>query len=163
MAEGAERAAATIAHPARNTVIACESSAGRYALDLAAGPHQLTASEPADVGGADTGPTPYELLAAALAACTTLTLRMYTDRKGWQLGRLTVAVRYSRVHAEDCAGCETRATHLDRFERVIEVAGAIPPEQQAKLLEIADKCPVHRTLHGPVEVTTRLAGVPQEG
>jgi uncharacterized OsmC-like protein len=159
MVEQSERSASTTAHPAHGTVIACESGADRFALDLSAGPHRLLADEPKAVGGDDTGPTPYELLGAALAACTAMTLRLYAERKGWALGRITVAVRHAKVHAQDCADCETTDARLNRFERVVEVVGEIPEEQRTKLLEIADKCPVHRTLEGPVEVVTRLAGV----
>ena len=159
MAEDRERAASTTAHPAHGTVIACESGAGRFALDLTAGPHRLAADEPEALGGDDTGPTPYELLGAALAACTAMTLRLYVERKGWRLGRISVAVRHAKVHAQDCADCETGNARVDRFERVIEVAGEIPDKQRAKLLEIADTCPVHRTLEGPVQVVTRLAGL----
>ena len=159
MLEQGERTASTTAHPSHGTVIACERGTGRFALDLTAGPHRLLADEPRAVGGDDTGPTPYELLGAALAACTAMTLRLYAERKGWALGRITVAVRHAKVHAQDCADCETKDARLDRFERVVEVAGEIPEEQRAKLLEIADKCPVHRTLEGPVQVVTRLAVV----
>jgi uncharacterized OsmC-like protein len=163
MAERTDQTAVTTAHPTHGTVIACETGAGRFALDVTAGPHRLPADEPKAVGGDDTGPTPYELLGAALAACTAMTLRLYAGRKGWPLGRISVAVRHEKVHAQDCADCETRDARVDRFERVIEVAGEIPEERRAKLLEIADKCPVHRTLEGPVQVVTRLAGVVGDG
>jgi uncharacterized OsmC-like protein len=155
-----DRTASITAHPAHGTVIACERGAGRrFALDLTAGAHQLLADEPKALGGDDTGPTPYELLGAALAACTAMTLRLYAKRKGWPLGRISVAVRHSKVHAQDCADRETTNARVDRLERVIEVAGDVADDRRAKLLEIADKCPVHRTLEGPVEVVTRLAGM----
>jgi putative redox protein len=158
MADHTDRTASTTARPAHGTVIACERGAGRFALDVTAGPHRLAADEPKAGGGDDIGPTPYELLGAALAACTAMTLRLYAERKGWPLGRVSVAVRHSKVHAQDCADCETGNARVDRFERVIEVAGEVLEERRAKLLEIADKCPVHRTLEGPVEVVTRLTG-----
>ena len=150
--------AATRVHPPHGTVVACETGASLYCLDIMAGRHRLHADEPVDVGGGDTGPNPYELLSAALASCTTMTLRMYAERKGWNLGALSVAVRHEKIHAEDCAGCETRASRIDRFERVIEIGDEADDAMRAKLLEIADKCPVHRTLFSAVEVTTRLVG-----
>jgi len=150
--------AATRVHPPHGAVIACETDAGPYALDIMAGRHSLRADEPVAVGGGDTGPNPYELLAAALASCTAMTLRMYAARKGWSLGAISVAVQHEKIHAEDCADCETRNRRIDRFQRVIEIAGDRDDAMAAKLLEIADKCPVHRTLFSEVEVTTRLVG-----
>lgn len=145
-------------HPPHGTVIACESGEGRYALDIFAGPHRLRADEPREAGGSDAGPSPYELLAAALASCTAMTLRMYAERKGWAVGRIHVAVRHMKIHARDCADCATREGWIDRFERVIEIEGALPLEQRTRLLEIADRCPVHRTLTGEVRIETRLVG-----
>lgn len=156
MADSRTSQAAIHVRPPQGTIIACESDRGRYALDLFAGRYVLAADEPASVGGADTGSTPYELLSAALAACTTMTLRMYASRKGWELGRIHVAVRHAKVHAEDCAHCEDKSARIDRFDCVIEVEGELPPEQQEKLLEIAAKCPVHRTLKGEIDIRTRV-------
>lgn len=151
--------AATRTHPGHGTVIAQEREGlPPYAVDILAHRHRLVADEPREAGGGDRGPDPYELLSSALAACTALTLRLYARRKGWDLGPVRVAVRHGKVHAEDCAACETRVGKIDRFERVIEVEAGLSDERRAKLLEIADKCPVHRTLHGEVEVLTRLAG-----
>lgn len=144
--------------PPHGTVIACESGEGRYALDLFAGPHRLRADEPREAGGDDTGPSPYELLSAALASCTAMTLRMYAERKGWRVGRIHVAVRHEKIHARDCAECETRVGRIDRFERVVEIEGELPQVQRERLLEIADRCPVHRTLTGEVRIETRLVG-----
>ncbi len=145
-------------HPPHGTVIACESGRGRYALDILAGRHVLSADEPKEAGGEDSGPSPYELLSAALASCTAITLRMYISRKGWDVGRIHVAVRHEKIHAADCADCETREGRVDVFERVIEVEGGIDAETRRRLLVIADKCPVHRTLTGEVKIRTRLAG-----
>ncbi len=145
-------------HPPHDTVIACESGRGRYALDIMAGRHLLTADEPVDAGGEDSGPSPYELLSAALASCTAMTLRMYVARKGWDVGRIQVAVRHEKIHAADCADCETREGRVDVFERVIEVEDGIDEETRRRLLVIADRCPVHRTLTGEVKIRTRLAG-----
>jgi len=144
--------------PPHGTVIACESGEGRYALDIFAGPHRLRADEPRGAGGDDTGPSPYELLSAALASRTAMTLRMYAERKGWAVGRIHVAVRHEKIHARDCADCETREGRIDRFERVIETEGTLSDEQRTRLLEIADRCPVHRTLTGEVRIETRFAG-----
>jgi putative redox protein len=116
----------------------------------------LVADEPRALGGTEQGPTPYDLLAAALAACTAMTLRMYADRKGWPLHAVTVHVAHDRVHAEDCATCETEEGHLDRLTRRIEAEGPLTDAQRARLRYIADRCPVHRTLHGEVHVVTEL-------
>lgn len=150
-------------HPPHGTVIACESGASRHAVDLWAGRHHLVADEPKEAGGGDLGPNPYELLASALAACTTMTLRMYADRKGWPVRRISVAVTHRKVHARDCADCETRDGYVDVLERVIELEGELSEEQRRRLLEIANRCPVHRTLTGEVKIRSRLArAVPQE-
>jgi uncharacterized OsmC-like protein len=120
----------------------------------------LVADEPAAVGGTETGPTPYDLLAAALGACTTMTLRLYADRKQWPLEAVQVRVRHSKVHAQDSARDAEgalRGGKLDRFERELELLGPLDDTQRERLLEIANRCPVHRTLEeGPVEIATRL-------
>ncbi|NNF57264.1 MAG: OsmC family protein [Rhodothermaceae bacterium] len=119
--------------------------------------HALVADEPQSVGGTEEGPTPYDLLAAALGACTTMTIRMYAERKGWPLERVTARVSHDRVHADDCAACETEGGQIDRLSRVLSFKGDLDAEQHARLLEIADKCPVHRTLHAEIHVETTLA------
>lgn len=152
-----------IAEPAPATdgagrVLVREAGTGRYAQVIRAGRHQLPADEPEAVGGDDSGPTPYDLLLSALGTCTAMTLRMYAERKGLALGRISVALDHARVHASDCAECEDRKGMVDRIERRIEVEGDIDPEMAAKLAEIADKCPVHRTLEaGPMVVTRVLS------
>jgi uncharacterized OsmC-like protein len=108
--------------------------------------HELVADEPISVGGADAGPTPYDYLLAALGGCTAMTLRMYADRKGWPLESVRVRLSQNRVHATDCEECETEEGRIDRIEREIELAGPLEEEQRRRLLEIADKCPVHRTM-----------------
>ncbi len=110
--------------------------------------------EPPDVGGADTGPGPYDVLLSALGACTSMTMRMYARRKGWEYGTSRVTLRHGRVHASDCETCETTTGHVDRVERHIELDPTIPEEQRRALLAIADRCPVHRTLLGEVEILT---------
>lgn len=133
-----------------------ETGKGKFGQTIVAGRHRLNADEPESVGGEDSGPDPYALLLAALGACTSMTLRLYAERKGWPLARTTVTLRHEKIHAEDCADCETRAGLLDRIEREIALEGPLDEAQRAKLLEIADKCPVHRTLHGEIKVETRL-------
>lgn len=137
-------------------VLVRETGRAKLAQEIAVGRHRLTADEPTSVGGSDTGPTPYGLLSAALGACTSMTLRLYAERKGWKLGRIAVEVRHDRVHAEDCAGCEDKPARIDRFRRRIAVDGALEDEQRARLVEIAGKCPVHRTLEGEVRVETEI-------
>ncbi len=131
-----------------------------FATDVAVrGLHRLRADEPADMGGTDTGPTPYELVSAGLGACTVMTLRMYADRKGWPLEAVEAHVRHGRIHAEDCGSCGEDGGgtgKIDRFERDLHLVGDLSDEQRDRLLEIADRCPVHRTLHGPVDIVTNL-------
>jgi uncharacterized OsmC-like protein/fermentation-respiration switch protein FrsA (DUF1100 family) len=153
----AAEAAPAVALPA-GTVRVAETRTARYQCEVLAGPHRLLADEPASVGGTDTGPNPYDLLLASLGSCTAMTLRMYADRKGWPLERATVDLRHSKVHAADCADCETREGKVDVIERAIRLDGPLDDEQRARLLEIADMCPVHRTLHGEIVVRTRLEG-----
>ncbi len=150
--------AAPAALPAEGVVIVAERGTGRYAQTITAGHHLLHADEPTAVGGDDTGPSPYDLLLSSLGACTAMTLRMYAERKGLALGRIEVRLRHSRVHARDCAECENREGMIDRIERVIAIEGAVDEPMRAKLLEIADKCPVHRTLEARPLVVTRVEG-----
>lgn len=138
-------------------VIVNDAAEGRYAEDIFIGAHRMRADEPKGVGGTDTGPTPHEMLLAALGGCTAITLRMYAERKKWPLKRLSVRIKHSRIHAEDCKTCETKEGHIDRIERVISMEGPLDDEQRKRLLEIADKCPVHRTLTSEVLIETRIA------
>jgi putative redox protein len=137
-------------------VIVRETGAGRFAQSVRAGRHQFTADEPAAYGGTDTGPSPYDLLLASLGACTSMTLRAYAELKQLPLERVTVRLKHSKVHAQDCAECETREGKIDRIEREIELAGALDDAQRAKLIEISNKCPVHRTLQSEVHIPTSL-------
>jgi len=141
-----------------HTVAATLEEAGGAALTqtISAGRHQLTADEPVSLGGNDGGPSPYQLLLASLGACTSMTLRMYADRKGWPLEAATVRLKHEKIHATDCEACETREGMLDRIEREIEIEGTLDEDQKQRLLQIADRCPVHRTLTSEVEVRTRL-------
>lgn len=112
----------------------------------------LVADEPESVGGTNTGPTPYDYLLAALGSCTAMTLRMYADRKGWPLESATVRLKHRKVHARDCEQCETEAGYVDHIDRILEMTGPLEDEQRRRLGEIADRCPVHKTLHGEVVV-----------
>jgi uncharacterized OsmC-like protein len=135
-------------------VVVRGSGAG-FAQEILAGPHRMTADEPKSAGGTDSGPSPYEFLLAALGSCTSITLGMYARRKGWPLDEVTVNLRHSKVHVSDCADCETKEAMLDRIDRDIHLAGDLTAEQRSKLLEIADKCPVHRTLTSKIDIRTR--------
>ncbi|MDQ3101226.1 MAG: bifunctional alpha/beta hydrolase/OsmC family protein [Bacteroidota bacterium] len=127
-----------------------------YTTQIRAGGFDLTADEPMNVGGNGLGPTPYDLLGASLGACTAMTMKMYAERKGWDLQSAYVRLNHKKTHTEDCVACATGSAKIDRFERVIELNGDLDEAQKKRLLEIADKCPVHRTLHEEVEVVTRL-------
>jgi uncharacterized OsmC-like protein len=136
--------------------VVVRGSAAGFEQAIRAGLHELTSDEPLDQGGADTGPSPYELLASALGACTSMTLGMYARHKQWPLDEVTVRLRHSRIHAADCADCETKEEMLDRIDRDIELTGNLTAEQRARLLEIADKCPVHQTLTRGMQIHSRL-------
>jgi uncharacterized OsmC-like protein/alpha/beta superfamily hydrolase len=133
-----------------------EAGTGRYTQRIRVGAHRLLADEPKSVGGDDAGPGPYDLLTAALGACTSMTLRMYAERKGWPLRRVSVRLHHQKSHFEDCVGCETNPQKIDRIERVIRLEGELDAEQRQRLLEIADRCPVHQTLHRENQVVSRL-------
>ena len=136
------------------TVVVRETGKGRFQQEVISGRHRLLADEPVRVGGLDSGSDPYELLLAALGACTSMTLRLYADRKQLPLTRTQVRLRHRRIYAADCAECETKAGMLDRIERVVTLEGDLNAEQRAQLMEIADKCPVHRTLKSEVDIQT---------
>ncbi|MEQ8357698.1 MAG: bifunctional alpha/beta hydrolase/OsmC family protein [Kiloniellaceae bacterium] len=138
-------------------VVVEETGEGKFTQRIAAGPHALRADEPADYGGLDSGPSPYDLVLAGLGACTAMTLRLYAERKGLGLEQTRVRLKHDKIHATDCANCETKAGKIDRIERVIDLRGDLSAEERKRLLEIADKCPVHRTLESEVLVETRAA------
>ncbi len=127
-----------------------------YYTEIDARGHALVADEPLALGGAALGPTPYDLLTAALGACTAMTLRMYADQNKWPLDEVDVQLRHHKIHGKDCAECHDKTHKVDVIERNIELVGDLSDEQRQRLLEIADKCPVHRTLHAEVKVNTRL-------
>ena len=136
-------------------VVVRETRDSKFQQSISVGPHRLVADEPVAAGGEDTGPGPYDLLLAGLGACTSMTMRLYADRKSLPLERTTVTLRHSKIHAEDCAECETKQGMLDQIERVIAIEGALDAEQRKKLMEIADKCPVHRTLTSEIRIVTK--------
>jgi uncharacterized OsmC-like protein len=140
--------------------VAVRTAAGAFRTEVLARGHSLIADEPAAVGGENLGPTPYDLLAAALGACTTMTLRMYADRKKWPLEEAVVRLEHSRIHAEDEEQIEDGDARLDRIDRELTLVGPLDDEQRARLLEIADRCPVHRTLSAGVRIDTELATDP---
>jgi putative redox protein len=140
----------------RNVVVR-ETRNSKFQQTISTGPHRLLADEPVSAGGEDSGPGPYDLLLASLGACTSMTMRLYADRKSLPLERVTVTLTHQKIHAEDCAECETSTGMLDRIDRVIAMEGALDAEQRKKLMEIADKCPVHRTLTSEVRIVTHAA------
>lgn len=141
----------------KGSVIVAERGDGTFTQVMLDGEHVLLADEPRDMGGDDRGPSPYRLLLMALGACTSMTLRLYAARKGWPIGRIVVRLRHFRDHAADCKECEEKDAALERIERIIDVEGDLEDAQRARLLEIAEKCPVHRTLESRVKIESRLA------
>lgn len=134
-----------------------EETGSGFANRITTSRHTLRADEPASVGGTDTGPTPYDLLLASLGACTSMTLRMYAKHKGIALERVAVRLKHEKIHAKDCEECESTEGRVDRIERELVLTGELTREQRERMLEIADRCPVHRTLVGSKQILTRLA------
>lgn len=146
----------TLSNPADGEVRVSGGASG-LAATVEAGSHRLAADEPVALGGTATGPSPYDFLLAALGSCTVMTLRLYADRKAWPLAGVSVRLRHSRIHAADCADCTSsgQGGRIDVIEREIELAGELDAEQRQRLLEIADRCPVHRTLSNEIKIRTR--------
>jgi len=138
-------------------VVVTDASDGAFTQRIRVGCHMLTSDEPAAAGGDDLGPAPYDLLLAALGACTSMTVRMYAQRKNWPLRSTTVTLTHSKIHAADCESCETTSGRVDHIVREVRFDGDLDAAQRARLLEIANKCPVHRTLHSEVVVQTVTA------
>lgn len=155
----ADESGAAPAPMAAGQVVVAETTQGAFLNHVVVGRHRFLADEPVSIGGFDAGPAPYDFLATALGACTSMTLRMYADRKKLPLDRVTVEVAHDRIHADDCASCaEGRTGQVDRFTRRIHLEGpALTDADRAKLVEIADKCPVHRTLEASSTIATELA------
>jgi putative redox protein len=141
---------------AAKTSVVVRGTRSGFAQEILAGEHRLVADEPLSAGGTDTGPTPYELLLAALGACTAITVTMYAERKKWPLDGIVVRLSHSKIHAEDCFQCQTEAGFLDRIDREIELAGSLSPDERVRLFEIAEKCPVHRTLTSEINIRSCL-------
>jgi putative redox protein len=137
-------------------VLVEETGEGKFTQRVRAGRHVLFADEPKAYGGDDRGPGPYDYLLAALGACTSMTLRLYAERKKWPLEGVAVRLSHAKIHAEDCAECESETGMVDRIERQLTLAGPLDEEQRGRLMEIADKCPVHRTLYSENSVVTTL-------
>jgi len=142
---------------APRSVVVRETRNSKFQQTVTIGPHRMLADEPVAAGGEDTGPGPYDFVLAGLGACTSMTMRLYAERKSLPLERVTVTLKHSKIHAEDCAECETKAGMLDQIERVIAMEGNLDAEQRKKLMEIADKCPVHRTLTSEIHIVTQAA------
>ncbi|MCB0492585.1 MAG: OsmC family protein [Cyclobacteriaceae bacterium] len=138
------------------TVVSIKDKTNKFLTQIQTGKHSILADEPTDVGGEDLGPSPYQLLTSALGACTAMTMRMYADRKGWEVEEIKVHLNHDKRYSEDCADCEKPTSKIDHFERIIEVDSQLDEKQLQRLLEIANKCPVHRTLEGDVKVVTTL-------
>jgi putative redox protein len=141
---------------AREGEVIVRGVASGFAQEISAGSHHLRGDEPASAGGTETGPTPYDLLLAALGSCTSMTIALYARRKQWPLKAVTVRLRHSRVHAGDCAACEAQDAKLTVIDRDIELDGTLDEHQRARLLSIADRCPVHLTLTSKIDIRTRL-------
>jgi uncharacterized OsmC-like protein/alpha-beta hydrolase superfamily lysophospholipase len=138
----------------RRNVVVRETRQGRFQQEVTVGPHRFLSDEPIEVGGLDSGPGPYDLVLAGLGACTAMTLRLYAERKMLPLEQVTVRLNHGRIHAADCESCETKEGLIDRIERAITLHGNLDREQRHRLLEIADKCPVHRTLTSEIDIHT---------
>ena len=136
-------------------VTVAESGKGTFTQTVTAGSHTFIADEPTSVGGDDLGPNPYDFLLAALGACTSMTLRMYARHKKLPLDKVTVRMRHSKIHAKDCQDCESEKGMLDRIERDILIEGDLDDAQRERLMQIADRCPVHRSLHSEVKVVSQ--------
>jgi uncharacterized OsmC-like protein len=129
--------------------------AANFAQEIEIGQHRLKADEPVEYGGTDSGPSPYDFLLAALGTCISMTISLYARRRGWPLKDVTVSLHHSKIHAADCADCETKVGKIDRIEREIHLTGDLTSEQRSKLMEIAERCPVHQTLTSEINIQTR--------
>ena len=137
----------------RQTIhVVVRGSAKNFQQEVTAGRHHVVADEPVNAGGGDAGPDPYDYLLAALGVCTSMTIGLYARRNRWPLENITVSLSHSRIYAADCEECETKEGMLDRIDVEVELTGALTPEQHAKLMQVAAKCPVHRTLTSEINI-----------
>ncbi|MCB0215421.1 MAG: OsmC family protein [Caldilineae bacterium] len=152
------RAGASEAHPVHQ--VSARLDGAGFRTEIQSGTHRLIADEPLEVGGTDLGPNPYDLLLAALAACTVMTLRMYADHKGIPLEAVGVSLTHRKIHAQDCEDCESKSGRIDRIERSLQLEGDLTEAQRTRMTEIASRCPVHRTLTSETVIRTVLAPAP---
>jgi len=131
-------------------------TAAGFAQEIEIGSHELYADEPVSFGGTESGPSPYDLLLAALGSCTSMTIGFYARKRSWPLEKIIVSLRHSRIHAADCEDCETKEGKIDRIDLDIQLTGSLTDEQRAKLIEVAGKCPVHQTLTSEINIKTRV-------
>lgn len=143
---------------ANPSIVSVESASGKFQQSVRVGKHVFLADEPESFGGDDTGPSPYDLLLAALGTCTSMTMKMYADRKGIPLEGVLIELEHSRDHVDDCATCNNDDNRIDVIDRSITLHGDLTDEQRQKLMEIAGKCPVHRTLENRIDIHEILVG-----
>lgn len=144
--------------PLPQGVVEIESGkGGRLVTQIRAGSHEFVGDEPVTLGGTGRGPNPYDLLLASLGSCTSITMRLYAERKGWPLENVRVHLSHAKLYARDCEECARKEGKVDRIERTIEIEGPLSEEQRARLIEIAKKCPICRTLSTEISVRTTLS------
>jgi len=136
------------------TVLVRETHGGKFQQEILTGPHRLLADEPVKLGGLDSGPGPYDLLLAGLGACTSMTIRLYADFKKIPLDNVSVRLSHNKIHVKDCETCDTKVSMVDHIERAITLEGVLDAEHRKRLMEIADKCPVHKTLQSKIDIRT---------
>lgn len=134
------------------SIVTVETATGKFQQRVSMGQHELLADEPLSFGGTDTGPSPYDYLLTALGTCTSMTIKMYADKKGIPLESVHIELEHSREHVADCDGCSNEDNRIDVIDRSISLRGGLSDEQRGKLMEIADKCPVHRTLENRIDI-----------